>query len=482
MTEAKREPDSSKKIEESFEYKLAKEQTLVYLWRSVMQEYVYKTQDMQKFYAQAKDIAPNRSDFFVNWLKAFVAAAEFNFEEAGTLYRVAFDAVKQAEEYTGRFVQQAFTFFMYAKDKKQALKVWEYGVSKKMVAPLDENFFGNFNPKEQFWTQFPPKMFKDEKKAEEQVIKDYTQKSGDRLFLALQHPDFKAFKKAAETENLNGRLVNGVSPLYLAIQTKATIKGGSDSYAQGMADFRTKQLLSGFDLTNARKEQLEEAYLTVSRSMKQTYVESGLGKLMFYAYYCRDEETAKKLDELDKIITFLVENTDNPDGFKINSGSGMSNTALYLAAETDDAETAGKLIKKGAATDKANGRADFCFTKKDGTQVHTLIPNTFIYRLISFHSWNTLEMFLTEFPETAKPQMTEKTENSNITPLVFLILTLIYGAKDEKSFETNKKITDSLLPLFQNCGAKLDQNTAFGTARELLGMGAVHGTKNLAGK
>ena len=66
--------------------------------------------------------------------------------------------------------------------------------------------------------------------------------------------------------------------------------------------------------------------------------------------------------------------------------------------------------------------------------------------------------------------MTEKTENSTITPLVFLILTLIYGAKDEKSFETNKKITDSLLPLFQNCGAKLDQNTAFGTARELLGM------------
>ena len=462
--------ENSKKLEDSFEYKLAKEQTLVYLWRSVMQEYVYKTQDIEKFYSQAEDIAPNRSDFFVNWLKAFVATAEFNFQQAEIFYNEAFKAVNQAEEYTGRFVQQAFTFFMYINNKKQALKIWEYGVSKKMVAPLDENFFKNFTPKEQFWTQFSPKMFKDDKKAEVQVIKDYKQKSQDRLFLSIQHPDFKAFKKEAAQENLNTRLVKGVSPLYFAIQTKATIKGGSDFYAQGMADFRTKQLLAGFDLTRARKEQLEEAYLTVSRSMKQTYVESGLGKLMFYAYYCRDEEIAKRIDDLDKIITFLIDATDNPDDFKINSGAKMSNTALYLAAETDDAETSRKLIKKGAATDKVNGRADFCFTKKDGTQVQTLVPNTFIYRLISFHSWNTLEMFLTDFPEKAKPQMTEKTENSNITPLVFLILTLVYGAKDEKSFEANRKITDTLLPLFQNCGAKLNQNTAFGTAGELLGM------------
>ena len=469
-TEKQTQNSNSEKIENSFEYKLAKEQTLVYIWRSVMQEYIYKNQDMQKFYEQTKEIAPARSDFFVNWLKAFVATAELDFNAATEFYKNGFDSISQAEEYTGRFVQQAFTFFMYTENKKQALKVWEYGVSKKMVAPLDENFFKNFNEKEQFWTQFAPKMFKNEKLAEEKAIADYKPNTKDKLLSAIQNPDLKKFKTAAKNEDLNTRLIEGISPLYFAIQTKSTIKGGSSSYAKGMADFRTNQLLSSFDLSHASKERLEEAFLTVSHSMKQTYIESGLGKIMFYAYYCRDEEIESKLNELNKIIDFIIGSIKNPDEFKINSGAKMSNTALYLAAETDDAETAKKLIQKGAATNKANGRADFSFTKKDGTKVQTSIPNTFIYRLISFHSWNTLEMFLTDFPEIAKPQMTEKTETSNVTPLVFLILTLVYGSKNEKVFEQNKKITDSLLPLFQKCGAKLEQNTAFGTAKELLGL------------
>ena len=39
----------SQTIENSFEYTLAKEQTIVYIWRSIMQEYVYKTKDMKKY-------------------------------------------------------------------------------------------------------------------------------------------------------------------------------------------------------------------------------------------------------------------------------------------------------------------------------------------------------------------------------------------------------------------------------------------------
>lgn len=457
-------------IENSFEYTLAKEQTIVYIWRSIMQEYVYKTKDMKKFYEQVEEIVPVRSAFFTNWFKGFVSVAFFEFDEAKEFYKETFKNVTLAEEYTGRFVQQAFTFFMYVNDKKTALKVWEYGVSKKMVAPLDETFFKSFNAKEQFWTQFSPKMFTNDKKAAEECIKDYSPKTADKLKNSIEKADFKKFKTEVKGKDIDTIRVSGVSPLYFAIQTKATIKSGSDGYAQGMADFRTRQLLAGFNLEKASQEQKEEAVLTVRHSMKQTYLESNLGKLMFNAYYCTDDEIPAKLNELNKIISFIIENSADVDAFKVNSGLSMTNTALYLAAETDDAEVSKMLILKGARTDKANGKADFTCTKKDRTKKTTSIPNTFIYRLISFHSWNTLEMFLKDFSKIAKPQMTARTDSSNITPLVYLIMTMIYSAQNEKQFEENKKIVNSLLPLFINCGASLDQNTVFGTAKELLGL------------
>ena len=460
----------SESLEKSFEYKLAKEQTVVYIWRSVMQEYVYKFKDMQKFYEQVKDIAPARCEFFINWFRGFTAVADFDFDGAKSFYSAAFKNIAQAEEYTGRFVQQAFTFFMYAKDKKTALKVWEYGVTKKMVAPLDDNFFRSFNEKEQFWTQFAPKMFKDSEKAEAECIKDYRPKIENKLKASIQFADFKKFKAEAKNADLDTVRTDGVSPLYFAIQTKSTIKAGSEAYAQGMADFRTSQLLAGFNLANADREKQEEAILTVRHSMKQTYIESGLGKIMFNAYYCEDEEIPSKLKEADKIIDFLIENTENLDAFKMNAGGSMTNTALYLAAETDDAETCRKMILKGAATDKANGKAAFTCAKKDGTKPSTFIPNTFIYRLISFHSWNTLRMFLEDFPKIASLQMTAKTESADITPLVYFIMTMLYSARTEKVFEQNRQIVNDFLPLFQKTGAKLEQKTVFGTAKELLGM------------
>ncbi len=468
--EAKTKKTETSKIENSFEYSLAKEQTVVFLWQSVMQDYIYKEKDMSAFYEQLKDLAGERSVFFENWFRAFTAAAEFDFDSAAVFYKKAFENIEKAEEYTGRFVQQGFTFFMYTEDKTTALKIWDYGVSKKMTAPLNEGFFKTFSAKEQFWTQFPPVMFKDLKKAEEKAVKDYSKKSSDPLLAALESADYIKFKTIAECYDLDKISFNGVSPLYYAVQHKQTIIQGSEEYARSMTAFRVNQLLSSLDFSHASKEQYEEALLKIRLSMKQTYLDSRLGKIMFYAWYCHDEEIPEKISQMEKIIEFIVSSQKDPDSFKMNSGSGMTNTALYLAAETDDSKTASLLLSKGASPDKVLGKAETSFQKKDGTTVKTSIPNTFIYRLINFKSWNTLKMYLTDFSEKAKPSMTEKTKQTDITPLVYFIMTLIYSAKDEKEFAQNKKTADSFLQLFINAGASLEQNTAFGSAKELLGM------------
>ena len=43
--------------------------------------------------------------------------------------------------------------------------------------------------------------------------------------------------------------------------------------------------------------------------MKQTYLESGLGQIMFQAYYCKDEEIPEKTAELEKIISYIIQFT-----------------------------------------------------------------------------------------------------------------------------------------------------------------------------
>ena len=78
-------------------------------------------------------------------------------------------------------------------------------------------------------------------------------------------------------------------------------------------------------------------------------------------------------------------------------------------------------------------------------------------------------MYLENFPSLAEKSMTQKTPKFNITPLVFFILNTVYSAKNEEEFSSMKKLADIMIPLFISAGSSLKQNTAFGSAEELLG-------------
>ena len=75
-----------------------------------------------------------------------------------------------------------------------------------------------------------------------------------------------------------------------------------------------------------------------------------------------------------------------------------------------------------------------------------------------------------KYAEKAKKSMKEKSEKCNITPLVYFILNTIYASENKEEFEKNKKLCDEFLPLFTNAGASIEQKTAFGNAKKLLGI------------
>lgn len=457
-------------IKDTLEYTLAKEQTLVFIYESIVKDYLYKKEDMEKYYEQVKDIVPAKSEFFISWFKGFVALAGGNEKEAQDLYLKALDKIQSADEYTPSFIQQGFALFMYYGKKKDAVKFWNWGADQKLFARLDDKFFESFNPKEQFWVQFAPNMFTDAEKAKESAIKDYKKVITDKLLFALTQADFNKFKKLSEGITFDRVLFEGVNALYYAIQFKGTLTGGSQKFEDDMVLFRTNQLMESLDFSQLPKIKQNESYFTILHQMKQTYGKSGLAKIMFNAYYCEEDEIDSKTKSLDKIIEYIAANTTDLDEYVKQSEGKMGTTALHLAAEINDVNSCRTLLKAGANPDKTCGKAQFSLTTKDSKKTTTQVPNSFIYRLINFNSTESLKMYLKEFSALAKPSMTAKTDSCNITPLVYFILNTIYTAKDEAEFNRKKALADELIPLFQNAGASLEQNTAFGSAKELLGL------------
>ncbi|MBQ0050922.1 MAG: hypothetical protein KBT11_02525 [Treponema sp.] len=459
---------SEEKIDERFSGIMA--QSIVYIYKSVFKDFIYKQREMEPFYEQIAEMVPENKDFFVNWFKGFVAVASFDFVQAKELFLAGLSSVDFKSEYAPQFLQQGFALFMYDGDRETALKFWNCGVENKIFAFSADKLFAGSNAKEQFWIQFPPKMFVEEAKAQDRVISDYTKENLNDLQKAIEDCDFSKFKKLSETVDFDTCRIDDVTPLYYAIQKKGVVSGGVEKFTEKMVMFRTQQVLNSIDMSRLPMEARQEQYLSIVHQMRVTFELSGLARLIYIAGNGTEEEQKKKLSDIEKIIALCIEKTSAPDEFVKQIEGKMGANALHLAAEYDDEKTLTALLNKGCDAQKIIGHADFGMKYSDGSTVATSVPNSLVYRLISFKSWNCLKLYLSEFNGLVGKTMTEKSDKCNITPLVYFILNTIYTAMTEDDFNKNKELVDGFIPLFVNCGAVLDENTAFGTAKALLGM------------
>lgn len=449
-------------------------QAIEYIYDSVFREFVYKNRgNMSPFYEQIQEMAGDAGDFFADWAKGFVALADFDFAEAEKRYENAFKNVSLASDYLPHFLQQAFALFMYDKKTEKALEFWNYGVSKGVFAKPTEKFLDSFNGKEQFWVQFSPKMFRNLKKAEEKAISDYQKKSSNEIQAAIDSCDFAEFEKIAEKTDFGAYKIDGVSILYYAVQKKGILKGGEKKFTENLVQARTNQLFKELDLSSLPENFRKQQYMNVLHQIRATFEKSGLASIIFAAQNGKldnQKEFDEKMKNIEKIIKLSAEKTADVDAFEKHISGKVGTNALFLAAELDDFETIKVLLEKGSDADKKIGYADFGMKYADGSSVATEIPNSFIYRLVNFKAWNSLKNYLEKYAEKAKKSMKEKSEKCNITPLVYFILNTVYASENKEEFEKNKKLCDEFLPLFTNAGASIEQKTAFGNAKKLLGI------------
>lgn len=257
-----------------------------------------------------------------------------------------------------------------------------------------------------------------------------------------------------------------MSPLYYALNIKYQICSLSKFFGKmEIGNINYKNLFApGFSA--AEKEICESPeFSKIMEEMIRNKPQDVLA-LQHIVPNCSPEEAEKRMEQ---IIDFLITKTENVDDFVLYSMreavvNNQGCNALLYACEYDDVSTCRKLIEAGANMRTAIGIASHDLPTPSGEPV--LMPNNFILRAIHFCSWNCLEMFLSEYKAVAFEYMHRKEEN--MTPLVFFLVKLHFS--DIKPYE-KRQLVARFLPLFQEAGADVTEQTVCGSASEVLRLG-----------
>lgn len=128
-----------------------------------------------------KEIAPEASGFYCNWLLAYIAVAKGEFESAKKLYKDALSQIQFAGIWTEPFLKQAFALSVYCDSNRDTIcnaidpkkpsktplpndgkRFWEYGYAIEIGVfnkPVEESYRELVSWREKFCDEFPEDMF-----------------------------------------------------------------------------------------------------------------------------------------------------------------------------------------------------------------------------------------------------------------------------------------------------------------------------------
>lgn len=326
-------------------------------------------------------------------------------------------------------------------------------------------------------------------------------KFGERLptlALAIKTYDYELVKKLAEkipNEEFDDCKTNGIFSFVYAILQKEPVSFGVREYIRKQKDIHIPHFMgiNRFGLTREEKTRNYEFENPLPEGIDYTKYHmfheeeqfSEKDEYDFFSLYGDEQTFGEQVKEYDKIIDYFIDRTHDinvvagtvniwtrsfirsDSDKKVDSfQAGVLNlTTLFIAGISNDADTCRKLLKKGAKTVLPKDKAGV-FPDKFGETVFFL-KNNFINMLIEHKSWETLVMFLTEFPEEAKHLLRndEFGMNSFMCFAAKVQDYFIWTGRDKREW---KPIVQWISDLFISCGANPDEKTKIGTARQYL--------------
>lgn len=327
-------------------------------------------------------------------------------------------------------------------------------------------------------------------------------KFGERipvLSWAIECYDFEIVKLIADripvSEFDNYRIsANYMTPLVYTILRKEPVSFGLKESIRKHKDihiphtmyktfgFTREEQRSNFLYENPFPEGIDFTKYHMEHWEEQLYEEEVADFISCYG----DEETyEEQASEYDKMIDYFISRTKNLNAFvavmsswasphvrsddnkKISAiqGNQVRSTALVIAAQANDSDTCRKLLKRDSKVDFPALVEGFCFERFG--EISFQQKNNFIYTLIDYKSWETLTMFLIEFPDIAKAIM--HNDEFELNPLVTFAMKVqdyfIWTGRDKREW---RPIVQYIVDLFINNDANLDEKTKVGTARDML--------------
>ena len=251
-----------------------------------------------------------------------------------------------------------------------------------------------------------------------------------------------------------------VSPLYYAINRKEAIKLGFSNFMKKLEDNPFNITWKNFDmpgLTTGEKA-INRDY-RIGKMQVNVDFEEQIKKYIFTQKFGDEKTFDDQLIQLDKIIEYLVSKTENLDDYVKSFDNQQGTNSLFLAAEYNDIKVCELLLMNGADPNINLGKAFMCTVPTEYNSYDVFSKNSFIYRLIFFHSWDMLSLFLTKYKDMAQKSMEQN--EYGITPIIYF---LYYT----KSLDNSKELRKQFISKFVKAGADLKQDSILGSANQLI--------------
>ena len=444
-------------------------------------------------------------DFLEPWLLGYKAVAERRFGDAEKLYKQAFENRYLAGDYILPFLKQAFVLELYNNGKwakatqaaepdtnntnpvcKQAQIYWNYGYALDLFdKPATDTFLESFRIYQNFYNEFPPEMFEHPDNVRKLQIQDLATEMGiffndeeipeqklDKLYnyICDYEDGDKALNERVKhpytNKDINKLVIDAdeVSPLYYAINRKEAIKLGFSKFMKKLEDNPFNITWKNFDmpgLTTGEKAINRDYRIGKIKNVNIDFAEQ-IKKYSFTQKYGDEKTFDEQIIQLDKIIEYLVSKTDDLDDYVKSFDNQQGTNSLFLAAEYNDIKVCELLLSNGADPNKNLGRALMCTVPTEyNSYEYVFSNNSFIYRLIFFHSWDMLTLFLTKYKDLAQKSM--EPNEYGITPILYF---LYYTS----TLDNSKELRKQFISKFVKAGADLNKMSILGSAKQIIKM------------
>ena len=282
---------------------------------------------------------------------------------------------------------------------------------------------------------------------------------------AIDSFDLEIIKKIIDKGfDINNTLIDAdeLSPLYYAINRKERIRFGFDNFKKKLVENPYNITWNNFDmpgLTPGDKATNREVRIGKIKNVGFNF-EDKIMKASFVQMYGNENTFDFQIQELDKIIEYLIDKTNDIDKYVKTFDQYQGINTLFLAAEYNDVKVCELLLEKGASPTRSLGETLLCTIPNNYNSFdYVYLNNSFIYRLIYFHSWEMLELFLSKYKEIAKKTM--EPNEYGITPIIYF---LYYTRTLNNAYELRKKY----ISMFIDAGADLKQDSILGSANQML--------------